>query len=140
MHKEGGTAAFNPNVLHRLNGNPDADFDLDGLRNRAIWNSAESRVEMQLESIREQRVCIAAVEPDVEFLEGETIHRDHNYKFTDESVSQLLEDSGLQIETISQDEPEWCTVVLLVTGLLFVTSGMKEEHRCSRRECAIDGG
>jgi hypothetical protein len=43
MHKEGGTAAFNPNVLHRLNGNPDADFDLDGFRNRAIWNPAESR-------------------------------------------------------------------------------------------------
>jgi L-histidine Nalpha-methyltransferase len=112
MHKEGGTAAFNPNVLHRLNGDPDADFDPDGFRNRAIWNPAESRIEMHLESIREQRACIAAVELDVEFLEGETIHTNNIYKFTDESVSQLLEDSVLQIETISKDEPEWCAVVL----------------------------
>ena len=50
------TAAFNRNLLVRVNRELDADFDIDAFEHRAIWNAAESRVEMHLVSARSQRI------------------------------------------------------------------------------------
>ena len=52
----GVTAAFNLNLLHRLNRELGADFDVSAFRHRAVWNAEEERVEMHLESTRAQRV------------------------------------------------------------------------------------
>ena len=110
--KEGVTAAFNLNVLRRLNRDLDADFDLGSYRHRALWNASESRIEMHLESIRSQSVSIAAAELDVDFFKGETLHTENSYKFTDESIGALMEDSGFNIEATWKDKREWCAVVL----------------------------
>lgn len=110
--KEGVTGAFNLNVLCRLNKDLDADFDIGSFVHRALWNPAESRIEMHLESIREQSVFITSASLKVDFLEGETIHTENSYKFTDQSVSELLADSGFEIEDVWQDEREWCAVIL----------------------------
>jgi len=53
---DGITAAFNLNILHRLNRELGANFDAARFRHRAIWNSIESRIEMHLESAQEQDV------------------------------------------------------------------------------------
>ena len=62
---EGVTAAFNLNVLRRLNKELGADFDPDGFRHCVRWNSSESRIEMHLESIRDQDVQIATADLDL---------------------------------------------------------------------------
>lgn len=108
----GVTAAFNLNILDRLNRELDADFDLAGFRHRAVWNPVESRIEMHLESIREQWVHIAAAQLSLRLERGETIHTENSYKFTDESIRELLCDSGFAVATIWKDPRAWYAVVL----------------------------
>ena len=64
---DGVTAAFNLNVLHRLNRELGANFDTARFRHRAIWNSIECRIEMHLESTREQDVSIEHADLDIHF-------------------------------------------------------------------------
>jgi L-histidine Nalpha-methyltransferase len=109
---EGVTAAFNLNILRRLNKELGADFDLDSFQHRAQWNLAESRIEMHLESLHDQDVYIAATGLELNFVKGETIHTENSCKFTDEVVAALLEDSGLQIESTWKDERDWYAVTL----------------------------
>src|SRR5271166_443682 len=65
--KDGVTAAFNLNILHRLNRELGANFDTGCFRHRARWNRVESRIEMHLESTRDQCVNIPAARLSVEF-------------------------------------------------------------------------
>jgi L-histidine Nalpha-methyltransferase len=88
----GVTAAFNLNVLARLNRDLDADFNLDAFAHRARWNPAESRIEMHLESLIPQTVHIAGRR--IPFAQGETIHTENSYKFTDAALTTLLTRSG----------------------------------------------
>jgi dimethylhistidine N-methyltransferase len=94
----GVTAAFNRNVLVRLNRELDADFDLKRFVHRARWNAAESRIEMHLESTRAQTVRIpancAGEALAIRFARGETIHTENSCKFTAEGIARLLGDSG----------------------------------------------
>ena len=69
----GVTAAFNRNLLVRLNRELGSDFDLGGFVHRARWNADQSRVEIHLVSTRRQRVHIPAVDLDITFEDGETI-------------------------------------------------------------------
>jgi dimethylhistidine N-methyltransferase len=110
--RAGVTAAFNVNILHRLNRELDADFDPASFRHRARWNAIESRIEMHLESMREQDVSIAAAQLELHFAEGETIHTENSYKFTDESVRTLMRDSGFEISDSWKDEHSHYAVVL----------------------------
>ena len=86
--------------------------DPDGFRHRALCNAAESRIEMHLESLREQDLSIAAAQLDFHFAKGETIHTENSYKFTDESLRTLMRDSGFEISETWKDEREYYAVVL----------------------------
>ncbi len=94
----GTTAAFNLNVLVRLNRELGADFNLDEFTHKAIWNAAESRIEMHLISNATQTIWIPANtgSPAVklEFAEGETIHTENSYKFTTATVASLVQSAG----------------------------------------------
>jgi len=109
---EGVTAAFNLNLLCRLNRELDADFDLGAFRHRAVWNAAESRIEMHLESLREQRVRIPKAWVSIQFSAGETIHTENSYKFVEGDIRHLLADTGFQMEKIWLDERHWYAVTL----------------------------
>lgn len=102
--RAGVTAAFNLNVLHRLNRELGADFDVEGFRHRAEWNAGQSRIEMHLESTRDQDASIPAAAMALHFVKGETIHTESSYKFTEESLRSLLRDSGLAISRQWKDE------------------------------------
>jgi len=91
----GVTAAFDKNLLVRMNGELGADFDLNAWGHRAVWNAAASRVEMHLVSRRKQRVRVPAAKLTVEFHEGETIWTESSYKYTPESIAALGERVGL---------------------------------------------
>jgi uncharacterized SAM-dependent methyltransferase len=100
---KGVTAAFNLNILRRLNRELGADFDLNIFRHHACWNSSESRIEMHLESTHEQTILIPAAELEVHFMKYETIHTENSYKFSDESIRRLLQDSRFEIESSWKD-------------------------------------
>ena len=109
---KGVTAAFNLNILRRLNTELGADFDLNGFRHHACWNSSESRIEMHLESTREQAVSIPAAEVEVHFAKYETIHTENSYKCSDESIRRLLQDSCFEIARTWKDKRGWYAVTL----------------------------
>jgi len=106
----GVTAAFNKNVLTRLNRELDADFNLGGFAHRARWNAAASRMEMHLESLAAQPVTIAGQR--IEFGEGETIHTENSYKFTQASILTLLNNSSFALDLILHDDQQRFAVVL----------------------------
>ncbi|MGA2229723.1 MAG: L-histidine N(alpha)-methyltransferase [Tepidisphaeraceae bacterium] len=112
---DGVTAEFNLNMLHRLNRELDANFNPAMFRHRALWNPAHSRIEMHLESTRDQRVRIAAADMDVHFAKNESIHTENSYKFTDESIRNLLSDGGFEVEQMWSDERGWYSVALART-------------------------
>lgn len=109
---DGVTAAFNLNILHRLNRELGADFDLSHFRHRAIWNRVESRIEMHLESTRDHQVCIPSAQLNLYFAKGETIHTENSYKFTGETIRNLLEDADFDVERTWMDERGWYAVTL----------------------------
>lgn len=110
----GITAEFNRNILHRLNRELGADFDLARFNHQAIWNTAESRMEMHLVSNGQQRVTIGDVE--LHFTAGETIHTENSYKFTQKSIVWLLKQSGFTLGLQWLDERAWFAVNLAVAS------------------------
>src|SRR6204780_2801653 len=107
---DGITAAFNLNMLHRLNRELGANFDTAHFRHRVLWNSIESRIEMPLESTREQDVYIEDASLDLHFVRRETIHTENSYKFTDRSISRLLNEAGFDIGGAWKDSRGWYTL------------------------------
>ena len=91
----GVTAAFNRNLLVRVNRELDADFDVAAFAHRAIWNPREQRVEMHLVSTRAQQVYLAAADVRVPFAAGESIWTESSYKYTPESLRDLGTDARL---------------------------------------------
>jgi L-histidine N-alpha-methyltransferase len=82
----GVTAAFNKNLLARINHELGGAFDLTAFDHRAVWNAALRRVEMHLVSRCEQEVRVAAADITVRFASGETIWTESSYKYEPEEV------------------------------------------------------
>ncbi len=110
--RDGITAAFNLNILHRLNRELGANFDTGFFRHRARWNRVESRIEMHLESTRDQSVDIPAAQLSVQFAALETIHTENSYKFTRNSLAALLDDAGFAVEQMWMDPRQWYALTL----------------------------
>lgn len=110
--QEGVTAEFNLNILRRLNRELGADFDLAGFRHRVRWNRPQSRIEMHLESLRDQYVRIPDAGLLLHFGKGETIHTENSYKFTRIALASLLQDSGFQVEQTWTDPLKWYALTL----------------------------
>ena len=108
----GVTAAFNLNVLRRLNRELGANFDTSCFRHRAIWNSIESRIEMHLESTQAQDVSIDDADLELHFAPYETIHTENSYKFTDRGIRSLLSEVGFQFRTAWKDSRDWYSLTL----------------------------
>jgi dimethylhistidine N-methyltransferase len=93
----GVTAAFNKNLLVRINRELGGDFDLDAFEHRAIFNREESRVEMHLASRHSQRVSIPGAGVSVDFREGETIWTESSYKYSPQRLRELVEPAGFAL-------------------------------------------
>jgi dimethylhistidine N-methyltransferase len=107
----GITAAFNRNLLVRLNREAGADFDPASFAHRAVWNDAESRIEMHLVSLREQAVRVDG--HVVHFASGETIHTENSYKYTPERFAALAHASGWHTATLWTDPAQRFSLHLL---------------------------
>lgn len=109
--RRGVTAEFNRNVLRVLNRQLDADFDVDAFAHRAIWNAERSRIEMHLESLREQSVRIPGL-GTYTFAAGETIHTENSRKFERADVEALLASAGLALRRwITGDPPMFALAI-----------------------------
>ncbi len=91
----GVTAAFNLNLLVRLNREAGADFDLSGFRHEAMWNDEASRIEMHLVSMQEQTVRLKG--QTIHFDTGETIHTENSYKHTPEAMVKIASAAGWRL-------------------------------------------
>ncbi len=94
----GVTAAFNLNLLARLNRELGADFDLSSFRHEARWNSFERRIEMHLCSTRRQRVEIPAANLRVILSENETIWTESSHKYKTEEISGMAARTGFRCD------------------------------------------
>ncbi len=92
----GVTAAFNRNLLVRVNRELGADFDVDQFAHRAVWNDAASRVEMHLVARVDQRVRVAAADLAFEMTAGDTMWTESSYKFHAADIPPLLDVSGFR--------------------------------------------
>jgi L-histidine N-alpha-methyltransferase len=91
------TAAFNLNLLARLNREFEADFNLRFFKHKAIYNNAEGRIEMHLESLRQQTVFLKKLNLTVGFAAGETIHTENSYKFNLADLTHLASVTGFEL-------------------------------------------
>ena len=102
----GVTAAFNLNLLARINRELDADFDLGQFVHTARINREARSVEMHLRSKRRQTVRIPAADLRVEFMEGETIWTESSHKYSADEVFQMARAAGFRCQAQWIDE-QW---------------------------------
>ncbi len=88
------TAAFNLNLLRRINRELDGTFDLAAFRHHAFYNEAERRIEMHLISLRDQTVWIG--DRAFSFVADETIHTEDSYKYDLDDFQDLGRRAGFE--------------------------------------------
>jgi dimethylhistidine N-methyltransferase len=93
----GVTAAFNKNLLARINRELDGNFDLDAFAHRAPWNAEHGRMEMHLVSMHDQVARVGALDLDVVFARGETIHTESSHKYSLAEIDDLAARAGYSI-------------------------------------------
>ena len=108
----GVTAAFNRNLLVRINRELGATFEPERFRHVALWNDARSRIEMHLESDGYQQVWIRDLAMPLDFAGGERIHTESSVKYSLAMVDRLLERSGFRRESTAADPKGWFGVHL----------------------------
>lgn len=104
------TAAFNLNMLRVVNAVAKADFDLNQWKHRAFFNSEKMRIEMHLESTRDQWVNWRGGQRL--FHRGKRIHTENSYKFTLTGFESLLQLAGLNQRWVFTDERQWFALVI----------------------------
>ncbi|WP_200845233.1 L-histidine N(alpha)-methyltransferase [Roseomonas sp. 18066] len=107
----GVTAAFNLNLLRRLNREAAAGFDMDGFRHEARWNAAHSRMEMHLCSRAAQSVPVAG--QPIRFAAGETIHTESSYKHARGAFLEMARAAGWESEACWTDAGQMFSMHLL---------------------------
>ena len=110
---EGLTAAFNLNLLERINRELDCDFQLGGFEHYAFYNPRESRVELHLVSNRDQVVHLDG--KTISFAKGESIWTENSYKYNLDEFQQLAAAAGFRVERVWLDERKWFSVQYLTT-------------------------
>ena len=107
----GVTAAFNLNLLVRLNREAGAEFDVEAFTHRAVWNDDESRIEMHLVSRKDQAVRVAGQQ--IHFARGETIHTENSYKHTPERFTAIAGNAGWHCRAMWADPGRLFALYLL---------------------------
>lgn len=106
----GVTAAFNLNLLHRINSELEGDVPVDAFRHRAVWNDLWSRIEMHLEATRDLQFAIAGRR--FTMRKGETIHTENSHKYSPRSARLLLTAGGWTPIREWSDEGDMFSLIL----------------------------
>jgi L-histidine Nalpha-methyltransferase len=100
----GVTAEFNRNVLHAINRELGADFDVEAFEHVAFWNELDSWIELRLRAHGPQRVRIERAELDLELGDGEEIRTEVSTKFTRERLEEELSGAGMKLDAFFTDD------------------------------------
>ena len=106
----GVTAAFNLNLIRRINRELDGDLPLDGFVHRAVWNDDKARIEMHLEAVRPLHFHVAG--QCFRMTEGETIHTESSHKYGPRDERLLLRAGDWEPVREWSDEEELFSLVL----------------------------
>jgi L-histidine Nalpha-methyltransferase len=101
----GVTAAFNLNLLTRINRELHGDFVVEQFRHHAFYNARRGRMEMHLISLTKQTVHLGGAA--LSFAPGETIRTEYSYKYSPSDFADLAERAGLKVERMWTDEKRW---------------------------------
>lgn len=107
---QGVTAAFNLNLLERINRELDGDIPVDAFRHRAIWNAEAARIEMHLEAMLD--VAFMVDGRAFEMAAGETIHTENSHKYGPNGARQLLRAGGWTPIAEWTDPQDWFALIL----------------------------
>jgi dimethylhistidine N-methyltransferase len=105
----GVTAAFNRNLLVRLNRELGGTFDLEQFTHRAPYDEVLGRIEMQLVSQRDQQARLG--DEVFAFAANEVITTEYSYKFNPDQLRRLLQQANMRIRRVWSDEQEWFSVL-----------------------------
>ncbi len=94
----GVTARFTLNLLERMNRELGADFDVNAFRHHAVYHEVEGRVEIEIVSLRRQRVAIEALGLELALERGERIHAEDSFKYSFDEIDTLARTSGMRVE------------------------------------------
>ncbi|TWF81665.1 L-histidine N-alpha-methyltransferase [Pseudonocardia hierapolitana] len=108
----GVTAEFNRNVLHVLNRELSADFDVDAFDHRALWDAGNEWIEMRLVARRAMTVTLAELDLTVEFAAGEEMCTEVSAKFRREGVRAMLGKAGFTVVGSWTDRDERMALTL----------------------------
>jgi dimethylhistidine N-methyltransferase len=111
----GVTAAFNRNLLVRINRELGADFAVDHFAHRAFYNGEEGRIEMHLVSDRRQRVTLGPT--TISLGEGESICTEYSYKYELQELNMLATAARFRLDRIWTDERHYFSVAFLTASL-----------------------
>ena len=106
----GITAAFNLNLLHRINAELDGTIPIDAFRHRAIWNDRMSRIEMHVEALRDVDFTVAGA--PFSFTAGATIHTENSHKYGLRDARLLLRAAGWGVVQEWTDEADQFALIL----------------------------
>jgi dimethylhistidine N-methyltransferase len=109
--RQGVTAAFNRNILVRINRELGADFDIEQFIHMAFYNAAQRRIEMHLVSRRDQIARVARV--PFFFAAGESIHTENSYKYSLRDLADLAGAGGFAVERVWTDDRQYFSVAYL---------------------------
>jgi uncharacterized SAM-dependent methyltransferase len=112
----GVTAAFNLNLLARINRDLGGHFDLRAFQHRAVYNEEIGRIEMYLVSNRAQAVAIDQLELEIPFTAGESIHSENSYKYSPAEIDALAHDAGMRRERTWVDNEGRFSLSLFLAG------------------------
>jgi dimethylhistidine N-methyltransferase len=112
--REGVTAAFNLNLLHRINRELGADFDPAAFEHRAIYDEPQGRIEMRLISRRPQTVAVDGQQ--IAFDEGEWITTEYSHKYSVPDFQRLAAVAGFAVERVWTDARQMFSVQHLVVS------------------------
>jgi dimethylhistidine N-methyltransferase len=109
---QGVTAAFNLNVLHRINRELGGQFDVQSFEHMAFYNDEKGRIEMHLRSRKAQHIPITKIDQVVSFQTGETIHTENSCKYTVDEVRALGEQANLDLRRTWFDRQRYFLLAL----------------------------
>jgi dimethylhistidine N-methyltransferase len=110
--RDGVTAAFNLNMLERINRELNGDFQVGNFQHSALYNPDEGRVEMHLVSLKNQTVHLDNTA--IDFTKGESIWTESSYKYDLKGFQRLASDAGFSVTRVWTDVQKWFSVQYLV--------------------------
>jgi L-histidine Nalpha-methyltransferase len=109
--RQGVTAAFNRNILVRINRELGGDFDIEQFAHRAYYDAIQGRIEMHLVSCRDQVIRVGGM--PFFFARGESIHTEDSYKYSLPALNDLARAGGFAVERVWTDERRYFSVAYL---------------------------